>query len=74
MEHDLNALTTLAVGGSGITDAAIAALIALPITLENISLWHTKVSESGCSELRAATGLSMDDSMRSTRGTYILVP
>ena len=46
----------------------------LPDTLECLSLWHTRLSAADAALLRAGTGLSLDDSMRSSKGTFMLVP
>ena len=67
-------LRSLSVGGRGITPRAVDFLLELPDTLECLSLWHTRLSAADASLLRSGTGLSLDDSMRSTKGTFMLVP
>ena len=71
---DLPGLQMLSLGGKGITDGCINDLLALTDTLEQLSLWHTKVTAPGAERIKAGTGLSIDDSMRATKGTFILVP
>jgi hypothetical protein len=65
-------LERLSIGGNGITDAALVTLATLPDQLVDVQLWHSKVTLGGVSQFRAATGLALDDSMRTSRGTYML--
>jgi hypothetical protein len=67
-----SSLRWLSMGGQGITDGAIESLAALSDSVERIDLWHTKVTPGGVAALQAATGLSIDDSIRATKGTYLL--
>jgi len=65
-------LHTLSIGGKGITDGCVEQLAQLPDVLCTIHLWHTKMTASGIAQLQRLTGLSLDDSMRTSRGTYML--
>jgi hypothetical protein len=69
----LGGLSALDVGSPGITDAAIPALEALAsFGLHALTLWHSKVSREGVERLMRTTGMSLDQSMASSDGTYLL--
>lgn len=67
-------LKVLTCGGSGITDSAAKWIVMLPHCLGKICLWHTRVTVQGQEDISGGTGLSVDDSMRTSKGTYILIP
>ena len=66
-------LSALDVGSPGITDEAIPALQALvQLGLRSLTLWHSKVTRRGVERLMQATGMTLDQSMASSDGTYLL--
>ena len=66
-------LTALDVGSPEITDACVAALVALANAgLQSLTLWHCRLTDAGCTRLREASGLQLDESMGTSSGTFLL--
>lgn len=65
-------LLGLDVGGGGITNAAAEALPQLR-KLESLQLWETEVSTPVAHQLVAALGMVIDDQIRCTKGTWIML-
>jgi hypothetical protein len=65
-------LQHISVGGKGMGDLALEALALLPDSLHSVTLWHSAVTRPGLDAFLAATGLSIDDTMATSRGTYML--
>jgi len=63
-------LASLDIGGDGITDGGVINIGTLNM-LKNFGIWNTKVSPKGAGMVKKLTGLVMNDSMRTTKGTYL---
>ena len=72
VDRGFSRLRSLSIGGKGIDDDALELMAMLPETLISVKLWHTKVTSVGLARFLNVTGLAVDDSMATSRGTYML--